>query len=294
MIKESPALNIDSYLTHPDKILYPEQDITKRELASYYESISEWILPHIIDRPLSLLRCPQGKEKTCFFQKHVNAQLSEGLSSIRIKEKDQQREYYTIQSVHGLIALVQMNVLEIHPWNCLAKSIEYPDRMIFDLDPDASVPWTNTIELAHLIYTMLDKVGLKSFVKTSGNKGLHIVVPIEPKNTWEEVKDFSFSLAKYVVNLKPEKYTVLVSKAKRTDKIFIDYLRNNRGATTVAAYSTRAKKYAPVSMPLSWNELDPKIKPNSFNINNAIKRLNHLKEDPWHDFFKIKQTINLS
>lgn len=278
-------------LTHPDRVLYPEQQVTKRELAKFYVDVEQWILPHAAGRPLSVVRCPQGRAVQCFYQKHVSEGLPEAIEGVRIKEKEGEGTYIMIEDLAGLISLVQIGVLEIHPWGSRADKVDSPDIMIFDLDPGEGVSWKDVVDGARLMHERLAQLGLKSYVKTSGGKGLHVVTPLMRRSDWDELKDFAKAVADNVVAQDPEKYIATMSKEKRKGKIFIDYLRNSRGATSVAAYSTRARKGAPVSTPLRWDELSPQLKPDAFTIANIKKRLASLKRDPWEKFFEVQQSI---
>lgn len=284
---------IDYPFTNPNKVLYPENGITKLDLAYYYKKIHKWILPYIAKRPLTLVRCPEGRQKKCFFQKHLNDLSADGLYSIDIQDKTGIEPYIYIKDEAGLMALVQFGVLEMHIWGCHINNIEKPDLITFDLDPDPNVEWKKTIETAFLIKENLEKIKLISFVKTTGGKGLHVVVPIKPQYGWNEIEIFAHTFVSYLVSLNPNLYIANMNKAKRKGKIFIDYLRNHRGATAIAPYSTRAKENAPVSIPLSWDELSNKVKSDTFNINNVITRLKSLNKDPWKEFFNSKQRLKL-
>jgi bifunctional non-homologous end joining protein LigD len=285
---QSMQTNIDYHFTNLDKILYPEQSITKLDLAEYYNEVYKWILPYIVKRPLTIVRCPQGREK-CFYQKHINEITAENIYSININGKSTDQPYLYIKDEAGLMALVQFDVLEIHPWGCHIDRIEKPDLITFDLDPSPEVEWKQVIETAYFVKENLDKINLTSFVKTTGGKGLHVVLPIKRQYGWNEVEIFAHTFVDYLVSLKPNLYVANISKAKRKGKIFLDYLRNQAGATTVAPYSTRAKENAPISTPLDWNELSVKIKSDTFTIKNLPKRLKYLKKDPWEEIFNIQQ-----
>jgi bifunctional non-homologous end joining protein LigD len=278
-------------MTHPDKIMYPGQGITKRALAEFYETVADLILPHVIRRPLTLLRCPDGRAGECFYQKHLKESIPAKLRAIPIKEKEATEEYLVIDDLRGLISLVQLGVLEIHPWGSSEIDLEKPDILTFDLDPGPGIGWPQVIEGAKLLRNRLEELGLQSFVKTSGGKGLHLVVPIQRRTGWEEAKAFARAVSLDLVRLRPDRFVAKLSRAKRQGKIFIDYLRNDRGATTVAAYSTRAGAGAPVSTPIRWDELDKKLTPDRYRIDNLPKRLAVLKNDPWQDFFTIRQAI---
>ncbi len=278
-------------LSHPDRVLYPEQGLTKRDLASFYHRISSWILPHIVERPLSLLRCPEGQGKTCFFQKHAGTGVPEYLRPVMIQEEKARREYLYVEDERGLISLAQMGVLEIHPWGSRVGSVDAPDRLIFDLDPGPGVSWPRIVAAARAIRELLERVDLESFVKTTGGKGLHVVVPLAPRQDWTMLKDFSRAFALEVVRRSPREYTATLSKSERAGKIFVDYLRNSRGATAVAAYSTRARAGAPVSTPVSWSELGTGLRSDRFTVTNLEKRLGTIKKDPWSPFLKARQSL---
>jgi bifunctional non-homologous end joining protein LigD len=278
-------------LSHPDRVLYPEQGITKRDLAHYYEEIAEWILPHLAGRPLTLVRCPEGYLKECFYQKHVGENLPDWVRRVAIKEKDSVGKYVVVDSLPGLIALVQMGVLEIHTWGSRSDRIELPDRITFDLDPDPELPWKRMIDAARSLRRKLGALGLNAFVKTTGGKGIHVVVPIIRRYEWDEIKEFSKCLAEQMTREAPDRYLATMSKAKRKGKIFIDYLRNGRGATAVAAYSTRARSGAPVSTPVSWEEVLAGIRPDHFNVRNLLRRLARLKKDPWKNYESARRQI---
>lgn len=278
-------------LTHPEKVIYPEQGITKHDLASYYAQVADWMLPHLEDRPLVLVRCPEGRSKACFFQKHPGAGTPTNLRQFPIREKSKTATYLLADDVGGLISLVQLGALEIHTWGSRIDKLEQPDRLIFDLDPDPSVEWSQVVVSARQIRQLLEDLGLTSFLKTTGGKGLHIVVPIQRRTDWDDAKQFCEGVAASIVAADPEHYTSNMLKVKRTGKIFIDYLRNGRGATAVAPYSTRSRPGAPVSVPIDWNELNDDLRSDHFNIQNVPPRLAALKHDPWRDFATTKQSI---
>lgn len=277
--------------TNLQKVLYPDQGFTKGDLVNYYESIADWILPHIKNRPLTLVRCPTGHRKNCFYQKHLNETVTTEIKGVDILEHGRYEPYIYINNFKGLMGLVQMGVLEIHPWGSSIKNVELPDRMIFDLDPAPEITWEQLKEGVLLVHEFLNQLKLKNFLKTTGGKGLHVVVPITPHHDWELIRALTQSIAELIVEYNPKKYIATMSKAKRKGKIFIDYLRNARGATAIAAYSTRARTNATVAVPLAWEELNSEIRPDSFNIINLNARLTSIKTDPWADFFKTKQRI---
>lgn len=280
-------------LTHPNKLLYPESKITKKDVADYYAGIQKWILPYIVNRPLTLVRCPEGYEN-CFYQKHFNEQALEGMYDITIKEKKGSDDYIYIKDEQGLMAFPQLGVLEIHPWGSRIENVECPDLIIFDLDPGPSLPWKKIVGAAFEIKKILEEMHLKSFVKTTGGKGLHVVIPIKPEYDWQEVKTFAHVLVDYLVQTHPLDYVNKMTKSKRNNKIFVDYLRNQRGATAVAPYSTRARAHAPIATPLAWDELTNDRRDTFFTLKTLPKRLATLRKDPWVNFFKVKQTLNLA
>jgi bifunctional non-homologous end joining protein LigD len=275
-------------LTHPERILWPEPGVTKEGLAEFYAEIADWILPHIAGRVLSLVRCPSGVSESCFFAKHAWHGLTGAVRRVDVGEKE---KMLVLDSVDGLIDLVQASVLEIHPWGSTFANLEKPDRLIFDLDPGEDVPWSAVIEAACDVRRALEELGLASFVKTSGGKGLHIVLPIEPHATWQAAKRFTQSVAEAMAKARPDRYLAMMSKRARRGRIFIDYLRNGRGATAVAAYSTRALPQASVSTPLAWDELSESVRADHFRIGNLRQRLAVLKDDPWPGFFTLRQRL---
>ena len=275
-------------LTHPERILWPEEGITKQGLADFYTEIADWILPHIVERPLSLLRCPSGTAAKCFFAKHPWQGLDDSVTRVDVGEKE---PMLVIEDLAGLINMVQASIVEIHPWGSRIAHLEEPDRLIFDLDPGEGVSWSAVITAAKEVRDRLADLGLTSFLKTSGGKGLHVVVPIEPRASWEEAKAFTASLASQMAAEHPDKYIATLSKRARSGRIFIDYLRNGRGATAVAAYSTRGLPQASVSTPIEWDEISEGLKADHFTLGNLGHRLKFLKRDPWEGFFKIRQRL---
>ncbi|MGH9588097.1 MAG: DNA ligase D, partial [Acidobacteriaceae bacterium] len=279
-------------LTHPDKILDEETRLTKLQLARYYSAVAQVMLPHISGRPLSIVRCPEGSGKPCFFQKHIGAGLPEGVGSVPVKSKSSgtTEQYITIDSAQGLIGLAQMGVLEIHPWGSRNDSMEKPDQIIFDLDPDAEIEWQQLVSSAFEVRDLLAQLKLESFVKSTGGKGVHVVAPIEPRLGWAEVKEFAHSFVRMMESSNPKLYLTKMTKAARKGKIYLDYLRNERGATAVAPYSPRARKGARVAMPLSWNELKKGSKP-EFAVANFDDWKARLKRDPWAKMETSRQTL---
>lgn len=278
-------------LTHPERVVYPDLGLTKLDLVSYYAEVSEWMLPHVANRPLSLVRCPTGQTGHCFYQKHASAGTPAALQRVVIQEKDKAEEYLVIHSLAGLLSLIQMGVLEIHPWGSTLDDIEKPDRLIFDLDPDPAVAWPDVITAARELKDRLGDLGLKSFPKTSGGKGLHLVVPIQRRTAWPQAKQFCRAIAMQMAKDSPRRFTANMSKAQRHGKIYIDYLRNDRGATAIAPYSTRSRPGAPVATPLGWREVTPRTRSDQFGVQNVPDRLTSLKADPWEELPRVKQSL---
>lgn len=278
-------------LTHPDKLLYADERITKRDLAQYYEAVAEWMLPHVANRPLALVRCPAGSGKPCFFQKHPGKGASPVLLQVDVSEANPPEYHLAVKDLAGLIALVQMGVLEIHPWGSTADHLERPDRLVFDLDPDPAVLWPRMVTAAREVRLVLEDLGLVSFLKTTGGEGLHLVVPIQRRTSWDDAKAFCRSVAETIVAAAPDRYVATMSKAARRGKIFIDYLRNGRGATAIAPYSTRARDGATVSVPIAWEELSNRLTSDHFHVRNVPTRLAKLKQDPWSEISTTRQSI---
>lgn len=289
--KQSAAANYSVTITHPERVVYTEMGMTKRQVADYYESVGHLMLPHIAGRPLSIVRCPAGTGKHCFYQKHVTDSLPKQIHVIYIREQNTEGLYISVDDLDGLISLVQIGALEIHMWGCRKADIEKPDVMVFDLDPAPDVAWKAIVEGAKILKERLSRFGLTSFLKTTGGKGLHVVVPLISSNGWDEVKGFSKFIAEGIAREEPKKYVATMSKEKRSGKTFIDFLRNGRGSTAIAPYSTRAKPDAPVAVPVGWEELDDLSKPLQFTAQNLSQRLKSIKTDPWKEYFNLKQTL---
>jgi bifunctional non-homologous end joining protein LigD len=278
-------------LTHPDRVLYPDLGITKLALAQYYEAIKDWALPHLANRPLSLLRCPEGYDKECFYQKHLSSGVPGVLGRVEITEKSVAETYLVIENLAGLVGVVQMGVLEIHPWGSTVKTLETPDLITFDFDPDVGLPWEAVTAAAIEMREALLGIDLQSFVKTTGGKGLHVVVPVMPKLGWDQIKEFAKWVSERFAAAYPERFTTNMAKRARTGRIFIDYLRNGRGATAIGAYSARARAGAPVATPLFWEEVERGVKPDAFTVETVPARLAKLKSDPWAEMPKLRQSI---
>ena len=279
-------------LTHPDKQVDSETKLTKRQLADYFWAVREHMLPHIVDRPLSIVRCPQGSTKPCFFQKHVTDNLPDGIEGIDIRGRRSGvvESYITLSSALGLAGLAQMGVLEIHPWGSTNRDIEKPDRLVFDLDPDEAIPWKTLAESAKEVRSRLKHCKLESFLKTTGGKGLHVVAPIAPEHDWPVVKEFAHDIANQMAAENKALFLTKMTKADRKGKIFIDYLRNDRGATSIAPFSPRARHGAPVAVPMDWKELDA-ANPLRFLVADFSEWKSRLRHDPWTAMLKKRQAI---
>jgi bifunctional non-homologous end joining protein LigD len=279
-------------MTHPDKVIDRESGLTKQQLVAYYAEAGSHILPHIADRPLSIVRCPSGTAAKCFFQKHVKPGLPKGISSVEIVDrKSGKPEPYIMLSDAGVLPeLGQLNVLELHPWGAPASDFEHPDRIIFDLDPDASIDWKTLAATAAEVRTRFKKLGLESFLKSTGGKGLHVVAPIQCEHDWPTVKEFAHQFVLAMEAENPSLYITKMTKAARTGRIYLDYLRNERGATAVAPYSPRSRSGVPVSVPMAWSELKTEAPPRCLvaNFDEWRKRLAH---DPWAEMPKTKQQL---
>jgi bifunctional non-homologous end joining protein LigD len=278
-------------LTNPDRVLYPEQGVTKQELARYYETIAEYMLPFVAHRPLSVVRCPQGQGEKCFFQKHIKEGLPDTIYGITVPERKSTEDYLAVKDAAGLVSLVQFGMLEIHPWGSREDKLEQPDILTFDLDPDSPEEWDTVIFGTEYLRDRLRDLGFTPYLKTSGGKGLHIVVPVARRADWDEAKAFTKAIAEEMAREEPKRFVSVMSKAKRKGKVFVDYLRNGRGATSVAPYSSRARTGAPVSMPVDWSELSDKLDPKGWNIESALERLKSQRQDPWADFWKNTKSI---
>jgi bifunctional non-homologous end joining protein LigD len=281
-------------LTHPDKILDPESKLTKQQLADYYWAVADHLLPYIENRPLSLVRCPEGSTKPCFFQKHTGSTLPPGIDTVEVPDKKtgKSEPYITLSTRESLASLAQMGVLELHPWGARNDDLEHPDRIVIDLDPDESISWETLAESARQTRALFRKLGLESFLKSTGGKGLHIVAPIEAAYDWAVVKQFTHAVALTLEKQAPRLYLTKMSKAARKGKIFVDYLRNERGATAVAPFSPRARAGVTVSVPLAWSELDLQERP-VFHVADFAKWKDRLDRDPWKRLRGTQQRIDI-
>lgn len=274
-------------ITHPDRIIYAKENFTKQDIADYYHTVAKWMLPHILKRPLSLVRCPQGSMKPCFFNKHFT-DIPEGVLPIAEKGRE---AYLEIENGIGLQNLIQRGSLEIHPWNCHSANMEAPDQIVMDFDPGPGVEFERVKEGVVELKAMLEQLGLKTFLKTTGGKGLHIQFPFEPNYSWDKIKQFAKTLTEEMVSRHPKLYVGKMTKSLRNKKIFLDYLRNGRGATAVAPYSLRARPISAVAMPLAWKELATLKAPNQFTLPKALQYLKKRRADPWKDYLSVRQKI---
>jgi bifunctional non-homologous end joining protein LigD len=278
-------------ISHPDRTMFADAAYTKRDVADYYQAVARWLLPEVGGRPLSLLRCPDGSRGDCFFQKHHADSLGSHVKSVDIKQKSGIAQYLWIDSVEGLIELVQMNTLELHPWGARVDDPEQPDRLVFDLDPGPGIGWPTVVEAAREVRDRLRDAGLASAVRLSGGKGLHVVAAITRGPGWDEVRDFCQAFATAMATQSPTGYVATMSKAIRRDRIFIDWLRNGRGATSIASWSLRARAGAPVAVPLRWADLGGIAAPDAFDLKLAQARAGRIRVDPWARDVDEAQTL---
>ena len=277
-------------LTHPAKVLDPESKATKQMLADFYWAVADRMLPHVTGRPLSLVRCPEGAGKPCFYQKHVNHMLPPGVASTPVPDKKTGviEDYITLSTPDAIAGLAQMGVLEIHPWGSTNSDLEHANRIVFDLDPDESLAWADVARAALEVRDRLKQRKLTSFLKTTGGKGLHVVLPITPTSTWDTVKEWSRQFVVAMERDSPRRFLTKMTKAARSGRIYLDYLRNERGATAVAPYSPRARAGLGVSLPLDWSELESAERP-VFQLAGLPSWKDRLRSDPWSTMIKLKQ-----
>ncbi len=290
---QAPASATSLPITHPGKILDAESGMTKGMLAEYYVAVAERMLPHVADRPLSVVRCPDGTGGQCFFQKHLGMGMPEGVKSVSIpnRKTGKREDYLTVASQDGLVGLAQMGVLEIHPWGSRNKSLEQPDRVVFDLDPDTAISWQTLASAARELRGRLRQLGLAGFLKQTGGKGLHIVVPIEAEHPWPVVKDFARKVVLSMEKDQPNLYVTKMTKALRTGRIYLDYLRNEWEATSISPFSPRARSGVPVAVTMDWNELESKRAP-SYHVSDLAQWRSRLKHDPWKEMARTRQTLS--
>lgn len=276
-------------LSNPDKVLYPEQGITKGQLADYYVAVAERMLPHVGLRPVTMVRCPMGQETKCFYQRHAGSGVPAQLREVTIPGFDE--PYLYIEDVAGLVAMVQMGVLEIHPWGVRVEAPDRADRIVFDLDPAEGLGFEAVIEAAKEVRRRLKALGLTSFVKTTGGKGLHVVAPVEATAPWKEVKSFAKGVSAQMAADSPDRYLTTAGKADRVGRIFIDYLRNDPTSTAVAPYSTRSRKGAPVAMPIRWEQVKAGLDPGDYTVETVPALLRRQRGDPWAEMLEVRQTL---
>ncbi|WP_282411295.1 DNA ligase D [Pseudomonas sp. PS02303] len=276
-------------ITHPDRVIDASSGTTKVQLAEYYASVAEWILPELKDRPVALVRAPDGIAGELFFQKNAERLAIPGITTL---DKDVTGQpVMIINNAEALIGAVQMSTVELHTWNATTENLDKPDRFVLDLDPDPALPWKSMVEATQLTLSVLDELGLKAFLKTSGGKGIHLVVPLTRKHGWDEVKDFSHAIVSHMAKLLPERFSAVSGPKNRVGRIFIDYLRNGLGATTICAYAARTREGLPVSVPIFREEVAELKGGNQWNIHNVQERLTEVGDEPWADLKKTRQTI---
>jgi bifunctional non-homologous end joining protein LigD len=274
-------------LSTPGRVYFPDVGVTKSELAQYWEAMAERALPGLVRRPLTLVRCPEGYDKECFYQKHATDGVPERVGRVTVSPDEE--PYMMVTNLAGVVSLVQMGALEIHVWGARADQIERPDLFVLDLDPDPAVSWRSLADTARGLRALLLELGFVPFLRATGGKGLHVVVPLVRRSSWDEVKSFTHAIAQRLVREAPDHFTAQLSKHKRKGKILIDYLRNQRDATAIASYSVRARAGAPVAMPLAWEELEGTRAMPIFDVRSARERL--ALPDPWSDFESSRRAI---
>ncbi len=280
-------------VTHPDRVMFTAPKVTKRQLAEYYLAVADRILPHVANRPLSLVRFPDGMKGDGFFQKHASRGFPDAFKPITIKEKEGKGQYLYIEDERGLVAAVQMGGLELHVWGSHIDTLEEPDRLVFDFDPDEAVPFAAVADAAKEMRARLKQLGLASYALATGGKGLHVVVPVTPRFGWDDVKAFAEAMARTLADDEPDRYLAVASKERRRGRIFIDYLRNGRGATAIAPFSTRARPGAPVAWPVAWSALSRLTSAHEATVENAVTLLKKQRRDPWQEYLAVKQALPL-
>jgi bifunctional non-homologous end joining protein LigD len=279
-------------ITHPDKVLYPDDGYTKQDVVDYYRAVMDWFLPGVVGRPTSLIRFPEGIGHPSFFQKHIPSGGLHYVGSARLKEETGASAVYLYpKDADSIIELVQYNTLEFHPWGSHVDDPDMADRVVFDLDPGPDVPWERVVAAARLTRKLLKDMGLESFLRTTGGKGLHVVVPLRPASDWDTVKQFAQGFASALAGAHPVDFVAVSTKSIRNKKIFVDYLRNGRGATAVASYSLRGRPGAPVAVPLRWEELGKIRSGAAFDIKSTPERLRRLRRDPWEGIDEVEQSL---
>jgi bifunctional non-homologous end joining protein LigD len=286
-----PAPALDVKVTHPERVIDPTTGVTKLDLARYYTSVAQWLLPHLKDRPLAMLRAPAGIAEELFFQKHADSTKMPGLKEHDRNLWPSHPPLLTIDTLEALVSAAQMNVVEFHTWNSTVRRLDKPDRVIFDLDPGEGVKWGRIQEAALLVHALLEELGLKAWLKTSGGKGLHIVVPLTPRLDYDAVKSFSRAFVRHLAKTIPERFSATSGSSNRIGRVYVDYLRNGKGQTTVAAFSARARPGMGVSMPVSWEQLSALKGGAQWTVLTAREYLSFQSQDPWADFWSTRQSL---
>jgi bifunctional non-homologous end joining protein LigD len=272
-------------------VIYPAEQITKIDFARYFAAIARAVVPHVAGRPLTLVHCPQGLAGKCAYMRHTKAWGPVALRRVRIREKTKIGEYLVADDIAGVVSLVQMGMVEIHTWNATADDIERPNRIVWDLDPGPEVPWSEVVASARQVRGVLAALDLECWVKTTGGRGLHVVAPIRPDRNWSECLTFSRRVAEMLARADAGRYTTTFAKRGRERLILIDYLRNNRTNTSIAAYAARARPGAAVSMPISWRGLTARLNPHDFTVLSVPTRLRRLRAEPWEDYWRCRQRL---
>ena len=279
-------------ISNPERVVYPETHVTKLDVARYYEAVADWMVPHVAGRPLTLVRCPEGIGGECVYMKHSKVWARGPLRRVRIQEKTKVGEYLIADDLPAIVGLVQTGILEIHTWNSsFDVDVERPNRIVIDLDPGDAVSWVEVLAAARIVRRALAAVDLESFPKTTGGRGLHLVVPLVPQADWSDCLAFSRAICEAIERSAPDTFTTRFAKAGRSRKILLDYLRNNRTNTSIAAFSTRARPGATVSVPVTWTELKPALDPQAFTTATVPRRLARLRSDPWKGYWTCKQRL---
>jgi bifunctional non-homologous end joining protein LigD len=278
-------------ISSPDRLLFPAAKLTKLDLIRYYEAVGDWILPHLEGRPLTLKQCAPDVDH-CRYLRHSGERAPANVRVIAIQEQTKVGDYMIVDNLAGLISLAQRNIIELHTWNSTADHLETPDRMVFDLDPGPLVEWRDTVAAGHQVRKALEGVGLKAWVKTTGGQGLHIVVPIVPEHDWSDCLALARAFASEMAEHDPRRFTTKFAKRGRERQILIDYLRNNRTNTSIAAYAARARAGATVSVPITWEELTPRLRPERWTMR-TVPKLLASRKDPWAAYFRTRQSLRI-
>ena len=290
--RDTPAIEISGVrITHPARVMYPDLGLTKADVARYYDAVADAMVPHLRGRPLTLFQCPDGLAGACHFMKHAKQWASVAVRRVRIREKTKVGEYLVVDDRAALLSIVQMDVLELHTWSSTTDALEEPDRIVLDLDPGEEVGWPEVVRAARLVRDALRALGLGAFVKTTGGAGLHVVAPLVPQARWEECLRFARGLATALAHHHPRRFTTSFARAGREGRILLDYLRNNRTNTSVAAFSARARPGAPASVPLAWDELSARSRPERHTVRTIPRRLAALRADPWAGYDDARRPL---